>query len=238
VRTCTLAFDPPPARLDAAGADYQLALTPGARIELSLVVTANVEPAPAPRTLTIFDAAKRRRAPVERLDQEATRIRTNHDLFDHWLLRSRQDLHLLLTETPEGFVPYAGIPWYVAPFGRDSLMVSLQNLLIYPDFGIARPSNLVTFDVNSQAFVSVSGATVSPDWIIIPTSPLSAYTVRPDELATIASSGYARDTTISATDGAEMSDWFDQQDPFFMPFTTFTMRDRPGPEIQIFRRRR
>jgi hypothetical protein len=35
-----------------------------------------------------------------------------------------------------------------------------------------------------------------------------------------------------------MSDWFDQQDLFFMPFTTFTMRDRPGPEIQIFRRQR
>ncbi|PYM80210.1 MAG: amylo-alpha-1,6-glucosidase [Candidatus Rokuibacteriota bacterium] len=133
MRTCTLAFDPPPARLDAAGADYRLALTPGARIELSLVVTANVEPAPAPRALTFFDAAKRRRAPVERLEQEATRVRTNHDLFDHWLLRSRQDLHLLLTETPEGFVPYAGIPWYVAPFGRDALITALQLLPFEPE---------------------------------------------------------------------------------------------------------
>ena len=32
------------------------------------------------------------------------------------------------------FLPAAGLPWYVAPFGRDSLIVSLQNLLIYPDF--------------------------------------------------------------------------------------------------------
>jgi len=32
------------------------------------------------------------------------------------------------------FLPAAGLPWFVAPFGRDSLTVSLQNMLIYPDF--------------------------------------------------------------------------------------------------------
>ncbi|GAN77334.1 amylo-alpha-1,6-glucosidase [Acidisphaera rubrifaciens] len=32
------------------------------------------------------------------------------------------------------FLPAAGLPWFVAPFGRDSLIVSLQNLLVYPDF--------------------------------------------------------------------------------------------------------
>ena len=32
------------------------------------------------------------------------------------------------------FMPAAGLPWFVAPFGRDSLLVSLQNILIYPHF--------------------------------------------------------------------------------------------------------
>ena len=32
------------------------------------------------------------------------------------------------------FVPAAGLPWFLAPFGRDSLIVSLQNLLVYPEF--------------------------------------------------------------------------------------------------------
>jgi glycogen debranching enzyme len=32
------------------------------------------------------------------------------------------------------FLPAAGLPWFVAPFGRDSLIVSLQNMLVYPDF--------------------------------------------------------------------------------------------------------
>src|SRR5437764_3697221 len=126
-RTSTLVFDPPPDRLDATGADYHLPLGPGDRFELSLVVTANLEPDAAPRTLTFFDAAQRRRAPVERLTQEATRVRTNHDLFDHWLQRSRHDLHLLLTETADGFVPYAGIPWYVAKPDRKSTRLNSSH---------------------------------------------------------------------------------------------------------------
>jgi len=32
------------------------------------------------------------------------------------------------------FLPAAGLPWFVAPFGRDSLIASIQNLLIYPEF--------------------------------------------------------------------------------------------------------
>ena len=32
------------------------------------------------------------------------------------------------------FLPDAGLLWFIAPFGRDSLIVSLQNILIYPEF--------------------------------------------------------------------------------------------------------
>jgi glycogen debranching enzyme len=32
------------------------------------------------------------------------------------------------------FLPAAGLPWFMAPFGRDSLIVSLQNTLVYPQF--------------------------------------------------------------------------------------------------------
>jgi glycogen debranching enzyme len=32
------------------------------------------------------------------------------------------------------FLPAAGLPWVVAPFGHDNLIVSLQNMLIYPEF--------------------------------------------------------------------------------------------------------
>jgi glycogen debranching enzyme len=43
-------------------------------------------------------------------------------------------LRLPRGEMQNEVIPAAGVPWFVAPFGRDSLIVSLQNIMIYPDF--------------------------------------------------------------------------------------------------------
>ena len=37
-------------------------------------------------------------------------------------------------ESANEFLPAAGVPWFVAVFGRDSLIVSLQNIMVHPDF--------------------------------------------------------------------------------------------------------
>jgi hypothetical protein len=128
--------------------------------------------------------------------------------------------------------------WAAAHVRQQDWIGQISPALIYPDFGIAKPANLATFDINRKAFVSANGEAVSPEWIMVPTSPLRAYTVGAQELGAIANPDYVRETTIPAAHGAEMPTWFDQQDLFFVPFTNFSMRDRPGPEIQIFRRRR
>jgi len=43
-------------------------------------------------------------------------------------------LRLPREEVKHEFIPAAGVPWFVAVFGRDSLIVSLQNMIVYPDF--------------------------------------------------------------------------------------------------------
>lgn len=56
------------------------------------------------------------------------------------LAQSLQDLRSLLFWTPQGPFPAAGIPWFVAPFGRDSLIMAHLLLPHRPEvaLGVAR----------------------------------------------------------------------------------------------------
>jgi len=61
-----------------------------------------------------------------------TTLETDNELFNRLLKRSALDLRLLMEDTPEGLVPAAGIPWFACVFGRDSLITSLQTLMLNP----------------------------------------------------------------------------------------------------------
>jgi glycogen debranching enzyme len=66
------------------------------------------------------------------------KIRTSNEEFYRCYRQAIEDmaaLRLPIAGTDNMvFVPAAGLPWFMAPFGRDSLIVSLQNILIYPEF--------------------------------------------------------------------------------------------------------
>ena len=53
------------------------------------------------------------------------------------LERSLQDLRSLLFQTPQGPFPAAGLPWFVAPFGRDSLIIAHLVLPYRPDIALS-----------------------------------------------------------------------------------------------------
>jgi len=53
-------------------------------------------------------------------------------------------------EAGSGFIPAAGVPWFVTVFGRDSLIVSLQNLMVYPDFARGALSVLGKLQANEM----------------------------------------------------------------------------------------
>jgi glycogen debranching enzyme len=62
-------------------------------------------------------------------------IFTSNEQFNHWINRSRSDLLSLLTQTPYGKYPYAGVPWYNTAFGRDGIITAMEVLWIAPEIG-------------------------------------------------------------------------------------------------------
>ena len=70
--------------------------------------------------------------------KNVVKIQTSNEEFYRLLRQALEDmaaLRLPIVGTDHlVFLPAAGLPWFVALFGRDSLIVSLQNTLIYPEF--------------------------------------------------------------------------------------------------------
>ncbi len=134
VRRTRVAFSPPPARIDADAASFDIELAPGERFHIETTVSSDIAEtgfhAPGhARTLRAIerDVASDRESRIE--------VMTDNEQFNDWINRSVADLQMLTTRTPHGPYPYAGVPWFSTPFGRDGIITALQTLWSQPEIG-------------------------------------------------------------------------------------------------------
>jgi glycogen debranching enzyme len=124
-RRTRLTFDPPPDKLAVNAASYQLQVAPGAVQPLFLAVACDqADERPMPFLRGLLAARRELRAATV----GGTTVVSSNELFNEILCRSAADISMLMTDTPQGRYPYAGIPWYSTTFGRDGLITALQML--------------------------------------------------------------------------------------------------------------
>ncbi|HVX75890.1 MAG TPA: amylo-alpha-1,6-glucosidase [Bradyrhizobium sp.] len=130
MRTTALHFDPRPTRLAANAATYHFELAPHQASSLFVVASCNKE---APFTpVPFFRGLLAHRREMRQSTAGAASIETSNNIFNEVVCQSMADLNILMTDTPQGRYPYAGIPWYSTTFGRDGLITALQMLWIDP----------------------------------------------------------------------------------------------------------
>ena len=130
IRVTALHFEPRPTRLATHSATFHFELKPKEATALFVAVSCNkpVMQKPPP----FFRSLLAHRREMRRSTAGAASIETSNDIFNEVLCQAMADLNMLMTETPQGRYPYAGIPWYSTTFGRDGLITALQMLWVDP----------------------------------------------------------------------------------------------------------
>jgi glycogen debranching enzyme len=97
----------------------------------------------------LLDGTEAHRTARDDWVSHVTRIRTSDPMLNFTIARSVEDLSSLRmapaydagalagSRTGDAWVPAGGVPWFVTLFGRDSLVVSLQTLMLSPRFAFA-----------------------------------------------------------------------------------------------------
>src|SRR3954447_21053276 len=129
-RITALHFDPKPTQLVINAATYHLDLAPQQISAMFVAVSCNKPAAFKPERF--FRGLLAHRREMRRSTAGAASIETSNNIFNEVLCQSMADLNILMTDTPQGRYPYAGIPWYSTTFGRDGIITALQMLWIDP----------------------------------------------------------------------------------------------------------
>jgi glycogen debranching enzyme len=146
-RTTALHFDPRPTRLAVNAAVYHFDLAPQQVTALFVAVSCN-KPIPY-QPVPFFRGLLAHRREMRHSTAGATSIESSNNIFNEVLCQSMADLNMLMTETPQGRYPYAGIPWYSTTFGRDGLITALQMLWIDPRIARGVLKRLAVYQASS-----------------------------------------------------------------------------------------
>lgn len=131
VRQTRIMFSPAPTSVSSAQALFDIVLEPKAETMVTITVSCDI--GAKQHACFAYDHAMAEAGMGLRNEQvHECVIRTSNEQFNEWWNRSLLDLRMMVTDTSEGPYPYAGVPWFSTPFGRDGIITALEALWIKP----------------------------------------------------------------------------------------------------------
>ena len=131
-REARIQFSPQPLEITASQATFGIELDPKGEIAVAVMVAC--DEVDSHRPLLPYDAAMAEAGLAFGAEQtEGCTIQTSNAQFNEWWNRSVLDVRMMVTDTSEGPYPYAGVPWFSTPFGRDGVITALECLWIRPE---------------------------------------------------------------------------------------------------------
>ena len=132
-RATSIEFAPRPDRIEHEEAKYVLSLQPKGSAKLLVTVSCKRSRRNGGSSLPLDEARAAVLAGIKQDKARACSLQSSNGQFNAWINRSLSDLHMLITDLPTGPYPYAGIPWFNTPFGRDGMITAWECLWVRPD---------------------------------------------------------------------------------------------------------
>jgi glycogen debranching enzyme len=131
IRRTRILFSQPSAKQDGGYVYFIISLSPEEEKQLYFTIVCEAGNHKPPISTYKEDLARSYHS-VKTARDKIGHVRTSNEQFNAWLNRSAADLQMLTTHTMHGDYPYAGIPWFSTPFGRDGIITALQYLWLNP----------------------------------------------------------------------------------------------------------
>jgi glycogen debranching enzyme len=130
VRRSRIIIDPEPQALTSSEARFRFLLPPAQEKTIHVTVACETD---GPANLLMFDHALSKSAHgLQHAPVKSCTVQGSKQYFNDWINRTVADLHMMTTETPAGPYPYAGVPWFSTPFGRDGIITAFECLWMNP----------------------------------------------------------------------------------------------------------
>ncbi len=132
-RTTAITFTPHPAEISESHAMFRVSLR--SRETLTILVTIACKRSLRSYTppLELNHARARVLMEVEQNKANSCCLQSSNGQFNAWVNRSLSDIQMMITPLPTGPYPYAGVPWFNTPFGRDGIITAWECLWMRPD---------------------------------------------------------------------------------------------------------